>query len=400
MIEIIDKEKCCGCTACANICPKQCILMMCDMEGFVYPVINRDACTNCGLCDRVCPVMHSVKIEEAEQEGYVVQNRDERILRESTSGGAFTAIATYVLRKGGIVYGAAMDDDFNVFHIGVETEQELIKFRNSKYVQSAIQQGTFIQIKKHLEAGRYICFSGTPCQVEGLICFLNRDYERLILVDLSCRAVPSPLIFRKYLEYMNYKLRNQVTKVSFRNKYYGYKYSTMELLTEKKDFHYHHGIESDQWLRAFFSNICDRPSCYECKFKNRYRRSDFTIWDCFPVERFAKELDNDKGATRVLIHTDKGKKVFEAISGDFRYKKISPEELLKNCKEIYYSVSKNEKREMFMNDAVFLDGVQLFRKYFPDDLIYKLKHFGRVTSVKLGIYTFLRRIYVKMTHKY
>lgn len=400
MLEITDKGKCCGCTACANICPKQCISMVQDVEGFEYPLIDNEMCIDCNLCNEVCPIINPAEVEELRQEGYVVQNRDEQVLKESTSGGAFTAIAMHVLRKGGIVYGAAMNADFNVFHIGVETEQKLSVFRNSKYVQSSIPQGTFVQIKKYLEAKRHVCFSGTPCQVEGLIHFLGRDYDTLILVDISCHAVPSPLVFYKYLDYMEHKFQDRVRKVTFRSKYYGYKYSTMELLTENKNCHYHHGIESDQWMRAFFSNICDRPSCYECKFKNRYRRSDFTIWDCFPIERFAKELDNDKGATRLLIHTDKGKKVFKSISGHLRYQKVESDELLQNCKEIYCSVQQNVKREYFMNDAVTLNGVQLFSKYFPDDFIHKFKHLVRVLFLKFGIYTFLRRVYVKITHKY
>lgn len=400
MVEIADKRKCCGCTACANICPNQCITMVRDVEGFEYPLIDKEMCIDCNLCNEVCPIMNPTEVNEFRQEGYVVQNKDEEVLRESTSGGAFTALAMYVLKKGGIVYGASMNDNFDVFHIGVETEHELAEFRNSKYVQSSIPQGTFLQIKKYLEAGRYVCFSGTPCQVEGLIHFLGRDYDKLILVDISCHAVPSPLVFHKYLDYMQYILQGRIKKVTFRDKHYGYKYSTMKLLTENNNCHYHHGIESDQWLRAFFSNICDRPSCYECKFKNRYRRSDFTIWDCFPIERFAKELDNDKGATRLLIHTDKGKKVFKAVSSQFRYHEVKPSELLKNCNEIYCSVPQNAKRDGFMSDAVVLDGAQLFNKYFPNNFVCKLKHFVRVFSVKLGIYTFLRRKYVRITHKY
>ena len=314
MIDIKNKEECSGCAACGNICPQSCIVMSDDEEGFMYPSVDEKICVDCHLCEKVCPIKNPVKEYEVIQEGYIVQHKDEKILRESTSGGAFTAIAKYVLNKGGIVYGAYMDSDFNVMHIGVENDSELSKFRGSKYIQINISVNLFIQIKQYLEQGRYVCFSGTPCQVEGLLNYLQYDYSNLVTVAISCRAVPSKLVFHKYLEYMNSRLGRKVERLVFRNKFYGYKYSTLELVTEDSRCNYHHGIESDAWLRAFFSNICDRPSCYSCKFKKRYRRSDYTIWDCFPIERFAKEIEETKRLktqvqTGLIMHLDRRQEI-------------------------------------------------------------------------------------------
>ena len=222
----------------------------------------------------------------------------------------------------------------------------------------------------------------------------------LITVDVVCRAVPSPLIFRKYVEYQKKVLSDNIKTVRFRDKHYGYKYSTMNVITDRNHGNYHQGVESDPWLRAFFSNICDRPSCHSCHFRKQYRVSDFTIWDCFNVGRFSKELDNDKGATRVLVHTKKGREIFNAIKNDFSYVEIAPEAAVAGAKEMKESVAPNEKRESFFKDANRMSGEELFNKYFPETFKVKVEHCIRLTCYKLGIYSAAKKIYVRLTHKY
>ena len=226
MIEITDKSQCCGCTACSSICPKKAIEMKQDEEGFLYPVVDKSKCIDCGLCDRACPIKNSKEIKK-EQHAYIFQNSNDDVRKESTSGGAFTAIAEYVIALGGIVYGAAFDDNYKVIHIGIDKREELYKFRNSKYVQSEICN-CYSEIREILETGRIVCFSGTSCQVEGLKRYLLKDYENLILVDVVCRAVPSPLIWKKYLTLRQRKYKN-ISKIMFRDKYYGYKYSNLSI---------------------------------------------------------------------------------------------------------------------------------------------------------------------------
>ena len=260
--------------------------------------------------------------------------------------------------------------------------------------------GTHRQIKSFLEQGRFVCFSGTPCQIEGLKNFLKKNYDNLITVDVVCRAVPSPLIFRKYVEYQKKVLSDNIKTVRFRDKHYGYKYSTMNVITDRNHGNYHQGVESDPWLRAFFSNICDRPSCHFCHFRKQYRVSDFTIWDCFNVGRFSKELDNDKGATRVLVHTEKGREIFNAIKDDFSYIEIAPEAAVAGAKEMKESVAPNEKRESFFKDANRMSGEELFNKYFPETFKVKAEHCIRLTCYKLGIYSVAKKLYVRLTHKY
>lgn len=400
MIKIDKKENCCGCTACVAVCPKSCIEMKEDLEGFLYPQVDEKKCVECGACERVCPIINNQKERQFEQTAYIVQNKDEKVLRESTAGGAFTAIAKYVLKQKGVVFGVELDKNLIARHIYVDKEEELSRFRNSKYIQSFVGGGTYKQVKSFLEQGKFVCFSGTPCQIEGLKSYLRKDYEKLITVDVVCRAVPSPLIFRKYVEYQEWKTNEHVKKVFFRDKYYGYKYSTMNVITDRNQGNYHQGVESDPWLRAFFSNICDRPSCHTCHFRKRYRVSDFTIWDCFHVGRFSKELDNDKGATRVLIHTDKGRKIFEEIKSDMHLIQTKPEDIIRGAKEMKESVAPNMNRQKFFEDATRLNGEQLFQKYFPDTLRVKIEHIVRLICYKLGIYSFIKKIYVRITHKY
>ena len=399
MIEIKDKSKCCGCTACASICPQKCIEMKRDEEGFAYPVVDKLRCVECGLCEKACPILSLKKEKKMEQDAYVVQHKDEKVLQESTAGGAFSAIAKYVLQKKGVVFGVELSKDLLVRHIYVANEKELFRFRNSKYVQSDVGN-TFSQVKDFLKQNRLVCYSGTPCQIEGLKAFLGKEYDNLITVDVVCRAVPSPLVFSKYLEYQEDRQKSQVLKVRFRDKFYGYKYSTMNITTEKNSGNYHKGAESDPWLRAFFSGICNRPSCYNCQFKKQYRESDFTIWDCFTVGRLAKEMDNDKGATRVLIHTDKGRKIFTELSRELCYKKISVSSAIEGVKELKETTSTSDKRKIFFDDANRMSGTELFNKYFPETLKTRLERMVRITCYRLGIYSIAKKIFVKITGKY
>lgn len=296
MIHIQKKSYCCGCGACIG--------MTCDYEGFLYPEVDTEKCINCGLCEKSCPAINVKPNMPFDQIGFVVQHKDDAIRHESTAGGAFTAIAGWIIDHGGAAFGASYTEDFMVEHSLAESRNELSKFRNSKYVQSDTKE-TFTQAAALLKQGRWVCYSGTPCQIEGLKAFLTKDYEKLITVDVVCHGIPSPLAWQKYLEMQREKL-SEFSQVMFRDKYYGYKYSTMSFFDKEGNNIYAFGIDTDPMTRVFFSDICDRPSCYNCVFKKRYRVSDFTIWDCYSIFQFDRDMDDDKGTTRVLIHTEKG----------------------------------------------------------------------------------------------
>lgn len=381
-IKIEDKELCSGCSACFSSCPKGAIEMVRDEEGFLYPKVDESKCINCGLCKRVCPILNKKETKEFKQKGYIFQYGDTKIRKESTSGGAFTAIAEYIIQNRGVVYGVAFDDDFKVKHIRVTNESELYRFRNSKYVQSN-PNTTFRQVKEDLKQNLLVCYSGTACQIEGLKAYLKKDYDNLITVDVICRAVPSPLLWDKYLESKN--TDKKVNKAFFREKKYGYKYSNLTIYKDS-NLVYNNGIDTDPYLRAFFSNIASRPSCYNCHFKQQSHKADFTIWDCFDVDKYDSSFDDDIGTTRILINSDKGIKLFDNIKDKHKYKEIEVDKLVNNFHQMFNSIKWNNKRDEFFNE-LNTNGIEyVTNKYFPNTIKCKLEKYGRLTLIKLGIY--------------
>lgn len=383
--------KCCGCAVCSAVCPEKCISIIPDEEGFLYPSINKDKCIHCGLCEKKCPVINVYKEKPFSQIGYIVQHKNKDILINSTSGGFFTAVFEWIIKNGGYVVGAALDSEFNVKHFITNKLSDLEKFRNSKYVQSVISEDIYFKIKELLENGTSVCFSGTPCQIEALNHYLDKEYSNILYVDVVCRAIPSPLVFKKYIEYQEKRINGKIKEIKFRDKHYGYNFSTMSLKFDNNK-NYYHGIESDAFLRCFFSNICVRPVCYECVFKKRYRCSDITIWDCFDYENIIKDLKKNSGASNVLIQSSKGKKVFESIKDNFRYHSIDVEVQVKKAKEMTNCVSINKQRKEFFNACENMNGFELFNKYYPIKIKQQILFTIRLILVKVGIYKFIKRI--------
>ena len=199
MIEISKKSKCSGCHACYNICPKNAINMQVDENGFKIPIVDKSKCVNCGMCDRACPIINK-NIIDNEPKVYVCYNKNENIRYKSSSGGIFTLIAREILQRKGIVFGAAFNEDFSVSHMYIDDIEKLDMLRRSKYVQSSIND-TYRQAKEFLEAGRFVLFTGTPCQIEGLLAYLGKQYNKLYTQDIVCHGVPSQKVWRKYLDY-------------------------------------------------------------------------------------------------------------------------------------------------------------------------------------------------------
>ena len=388
MINIVDKTKCCGCTACANICPANCISMKEDNEGFLYPKADANKCIGCGACDRVCPVLNYNKKISFDQKAYLVQNKDKEVLKDSTSGGAFSEIARYVIKQGGIVYGVEMTEDLIVQHTAIENEKDIGKFRNSKYVQSYLGY-TFQNIKEQLETERMVCFSGTPCQCEGLLHFLGRKPDNLVLCDICCRAVPSPGMWKKFSDSVK-KQYGEIRSARFRDKKLGYQYSTMAIETENGELR--DGIESAPWLRMFFSGMITRPSCSECKFRSPYRHSDITIWDCFPTYRIAPEFDENVGTTRILIQSKKGQVIFNSIEDSFKCKEMSVEEVSDGVYEMHLSHPENSTKKKFFVDNESMPMGYLLDKYFPETTKVKIKKNIRRELNKIGLDKKLKHI--------
>lgn len=310
MIEIADKTKCCGCTACASICPRHCIQMCSDEEGFVYPKVNKDACISCNLCTRSCPILHQPIAREISR-GYVARNNDSVILARSSSGGFFDAICRMVIDQGGIVVGAAFSDDYSVHHIIAETIEACSGMYGSKYVQSDLHD-VFGRVRDQLLKGRLVCFSGTPCQVAGLVQFLNREYENLITIDLVCHGVPSPTLWDEYRTIMEDRFASKITDVNFRSKQYGYQSSTMRIEFENHRV-YLRSPATDLMLKGFYGNLNLRPSCYACAFKGTARPADFTVYDCWHSAAILGKQDDDLGYTSILVRGEKADRIIGEI---------------------------------------------------------------------------------------
>lgn len=386
MIKADDKTKCSGCMACYNICPQKCISMIEDEEGFLYPKVDVDACVNCGLCDRTCPLNEKNNKKYGVVQSEIVQNKDLEVLRQSTSGGAFTPIAQYILQRNGVVFGVEMDEDSNfVKHIKVEKEESLIRFRNSKYVQSYVGN-SFDDAKQELQKGRLVCFSGTPCQIQGLKNYLHKEYENLITVDVVCRGVPSPGVWKKYTDYL--KRKGKLSSVRFRDKSLGYQYSTMEVVYKDGKIE-RNGIESDQWLRMFFSGMILRPSCPVCNFRSVERCSDFTIWDCFNVSDLTKDLDETKGATRMLIHTKRGQEIFNEIRDRFYVVDADVNTVAVGITE---KPDFNKRKSEFIQDYNKLSMEELLNKWFPMTFKVKVKKLTRRILNGMGLDMFVKKL--------
>lgn len=370
MIQINDKSKCCGCTACMSICPLKCISMTSDEEGFLYPSVDKNKCVQCGACDKVCPIQNVVEEIPFEQKAYIVRNKNREIKKASAAGGFFYNLGSYVIKSGGVVCGVVLDEAFHAVHISTDSEEDLIRFAGSKYMQSVVGNKTFAYIKTNLDKGKQVLFSGTPCQVEGLLSFLKADYSNLITVD-----------------------------VHFRDKKYSYNFPTMKLVGSKKGEFYHCGMEADPFLRAFFANICDRPSCYNCHFRKQYRRSDFTIWDCNTVAKDAPEFNDGLGATKILIHTEKGRNILEEIGNSYDLIEMQTEQIINRNSAMFKSNMKSNHRAAFFKDATVLDGYSLMKKWFPITWKHILKHKIRIFLQVMGLQDFMRLLKHKIKTK-
>ena len=300
MIKISDKSLCCGCTACMNACPVQCIVMRRDREGFDYPVANPDRCIGCGKCEAVCPVLHPSDVVEPLE---VLAARSGEYVAASSSGGVFPELARRVLDDGGVVFGSVMNDDMTVGHADAEDMAGVERMRGSKYVQSDLY-GTFEEAKYYLEEGRKVLFTGTPCQIAGLRSYLGRQYDGLIAVDCACHGVPSPGLFEKYVAALGKKEGYPVRSLKFRDKssgwmHYHFTYSTAEATVAKPYW-------KDPYMALFVQDMTLRPSCYSCPARNGRSGADLTLADLWSVADVLPEMNDDKGGSAVLVNTEKG----------------------------------------------------------------------------------------------
>lgn len=377
---MIDRigDKCTGCEACANICPKGCIFMAEDAEGFLFPKIDSSACIGCELCEKACPVLSPVPIHKTQEDVsvYALVHRDDEVRSHSSSGGAFSAISEYVLEQGGVVFGAAFDETFNVRHICVDNAADLYKLRGSKYVQSRIGD-TYKQVKEYLKQERLVFFTGTACQTSGLLGYLGRDYENLITQDLICHGVPSPLAWRKYMDLYQRRAKSKVTHIFFRDKKFGWHNWHVHFRFRNGD-EYRMNQREDMMVSAFLTGSCSRKSCYACHFKQKYRLADFTLADYWGIEKIAPELDDDKGISSVYVNSPKAKKLLDAISDRVFLKEMDLDKAVANNLAMVESERLTRDRDGFLRELRHRSFDMVYGKYIEEaDLGRKMKWTAR-----------------------
>lgn len=305
-----NKNQCCGCTACYSVCPTDAITMEYDKEGFLYPSINNALCVNCGKCRNACAFQKGYE-EHPVICGYALKHKDIIIRKSSRSGGAFAGIANFVLNLDGVVYGAVYNDDYSVQHFRCESKKDLVKLQGVKYIQSEMKD-IFAQVREDVKAGKYVLFSGTPCQVAGLIATLkNINRENLYTADLICHGVPNNMIWQEFLRWTERKYKGKLEKALFRDKSYGWN-THFESVTINGKKH-----KTKRFCLMFYENDILRPSCYECKYANLNRVGDFTLGDFWGIKRQYKDFVDKDGCSLFLINTKKGQDIFDKIKDDF-----------------------------------------------------------------------------------
>lgn len=371
MIEIVKKEDCCGCYGCMNICPKQCIVMKNDDEGFVYPYIDKDKCIGCNLCEKVCPTINNLGNNDYESKAYACKNKNKVERIKSSSGGIFSVLCQKVINEGGVVFGVAFDKDFTVKHMYAETMDECIKFRGSKYVQSSIN-GSYKKAKEFLDSGRVVLFSGTQCQIKGLNLYLRKKYENLISVDIVCHGVPSPKVFKNYKNMLVKKYGANIKAINFRDKINGWSDFEFNTKFENKDV-YSKSFRSDLYMKGFLSNLYLRPSCYSCKSKNFKNNSDISLADYWGVENKHFQFVDKYGVSLVLINSKVGEKVFKSILDNIDTLNTDLDYAVKYNPCIIKSVQCNLNREKFFKKVNYHNIEKSIDRYLKPSLKLRVK---------------------------
>ena len=387
MIEIKNKVDCCGCNACGDACAHGAITFKTDIEGFWYPEVDKAKCVECGLCEKVCPNIHvqDLKKNDFDKPAKTIAaiNKDTLVRWNSTSGGAFSALADAMYEQGGYVSGALYNEDFSVRNYISNRPEDLEKLRSSKYLQSNAE-GVYKEIRALLRKGEKVLACGTPCQMAGLRSFLMKDYDNLIIVDFICRGVNSPKVYRKYLDSLERKYEGKVVYVKAKNKELGWRNLTRKVVFDNGKTYYGVHMEDD-FRRGYHTNVFCRPSCYDCKFKGFPRIADITIADYWGIEKVDPNLDNNVGTSMILLNSKKGVAYFEKVKDKLEWEETKFESILPGNIALRKSIEPAKiDREHFFEDldkGTFEDVTQ---KYFPLSNKNRGSFKGKVKNILRG----------------
>lgn len=343
---LATKETCTGCSACANICPHDAIYVQPDLSGFLMPEVNEKKCVECKLCEKACPIVNGVNLKYPDVTD-VYAFWDNKTRTESSSGGAFSAIARWVLDRGGLVFGAAWRNGFKCAHISCESHDELPALRGSKYLQSDIEH-TFVEARQALRNGRYVLFTGTPCQIAGLRSFLTKPYKKLVTVDIVCHGVPSNALFINYIDKLKsgYSRYVSATGFEFRNRR-GWGYAPSATIDNCR-LGTLVGVPN-LYMSAFEKAAIFRESCYDCHFNGLARVGDITIADFWGIGASGKPFRHDvtKGVSLILINSDSGKDIVDNLKDCF-----IEERDLNEATKLNHNLVGSSKRPSYRNELI------------------------------------------------
>ena len=374
-ISVKTKYECCGCTACAMICPTNAISMRPDAMGFLYPQVSAEKCVDCGACLKVCQFSPDYETPDnlLSPKVYALRHKKMDEIDRSQSGAAFVLFSDYILQQGGVVYGVGYEGHFRAVHKRAETAEERDEFRRSKYVQSDVSTA-FRDVKADLKNGRIVLFSGTPCQVAGLRKYVGlRLSANLYTLDLVCHGVPAPFVWRDYLVWLERKKGRRIVKVDFRNKnLFGWK-------SHKETFNY--DDDTYTYTYTFYQHINLRYSCSKCPFTNFRRSGDVTIGDYWGIERLDTTFGEDnRGCSLVLLNTEKSLRWFDAVKANADYKESDTQRCVQP--QLVHPVKQHPQREQYERDFV--------ERGFPY-VAYRYGDLGYRYYLRMG-YKALRRI--------
>lgn len=383
MINITNKTDCCGCNACGDVCAQHAITFRTDNEGFWYPEVDKMKCTDCHLCEKVCPMLHKANgIERyAEPSVFAAYTKDEAIRLDSTSGGIHSMLAMKMFEENAYVGGAVYNPDHTCSQIVTSDEAMLPEIRSSKYLQSS-SEGVYIEIRKLLREGKNVFYCGCPCQIHALYNFLGKEFSNLTTCDFICRGVNSPKVFLKYLEMLEREFGSKATKIKFKNKKWGWHNFSLRV-------NFENGREycKDRWHDLFFigylqSGNFARPSCYECPFKGFPQKADITLADFWGIENIDASMDQDKGTSLVMINSDKGRNLFNAIKEKIEWRTFTMDDAREGNPAMDGSLkSVKPTRDEFFRDLNILPFEQVAKRHFPIPS-WKTKLKKRISPIK------------------
>lgn len=372
--------------------------MIADDEGFLYPEIDSSRCVNCGLCARACPSLNR-PVPRTPLAVYAAKANDTALRLASSSGGIFSLLARQILAKGGRVFGAAFDKrDWSVEHIGVSDEAGLAELRGSKYVQSRTA-GIYREVKSALDVNLPVLFTGTPCQIAALRAYLNlqpsTSTSNLYLVEVICHGAPSPKVWQKYLDWQCESASAQgrgsapaegrnIRRISFRHKNCGWKRYSLSLRFAN-DKEYLRQFPDDPFMRAFLHELCNRPSCHDCKVRELRSGADLTLGDFWGIQHELPAFDDDRGASLVLVNSEKGAALFRGISDAIESASSSFEVVANHNSALVCSPAPNPRRARFLSQVTPVNFAALARKLTRPTWRARLRPFlGRLVR-KLGL---------------